>query len=69
MLICPASVLCILGPDLEDALGEGFGVDLGLFEFVFVSSFDVSLIVLSVFPFGQLVWFVVWESFCVCYFA
>ena len=31
MLICPASVLCILGPDLENALGKGLGVDLGLF--------------------------------------
>ena len=31
MPICPASVLCILGPDLENALGKGLGVDLGLF--------------------------------------
>ena len=31
MFICPASVLCIFSPNLEDALGEGFGVDLRLF--------------------------------------
>ena len=28
--VCPASILCILGPDLEDTLGKRLGIDLGL---------------------------------------